>query len=89
MSKYAPWLLLPLAVALGCVTTQPTKQGMPPPTWSLASKQAAPAKVEQTVAEKPPQPARPLTADQVTNGNAHKVVDSLKQELDQDDADIR
>lgn len=86
MKRVTAGLLLgPLC--LGCVTTQPGGQGTPPPTWSWSVRKSSPKEDQPARAEKPPQPAKPVPADQITPANAHQVAEALRNELDQADAE--
>lgn len=87
MKKWAAGLLFCGMLNMGCVTTQSSHRGLPPPTWSRSSKPrptqvAAPAQAIQT-------PPGPVVADQVTPTTAHQIAESLRRELDQANDDER
>jgi hypothetical protein len=79
MKKLVACLLL-MTGAIGCVTTQPVGAPSSSGIWGAKEAQTKPAEPAKTEKAAPP---KPVTPDQVTPANAHKMVDSLQRELEQ------
>jgi hypothetical protein len=73
MKVYRSSLLLTFAAAVGCVTLPNLHEEKTPPP-------------PPPVAAKPVRPVTPVTADQITEGNAREKVVQLWDELDRESA---
>jgi hypothetical protein len=54
-----------------------------PPGWHSGAKQAA----TTTPAPAPQQASRPIRAEDVTDGNAHRIARDMRREMDREEAD--